>query len=236
MYGLMSIAFLAMFLALLHLQWVCAPCLLTFPWNWNPFRWKTWSLVDLKKKKYFRLDFHKYNGTAFPYSLFILGGSTSSPVQGHLRLWDAVSKRKHGEGENGEWMRWEEGRGVPYNPAAVCKSPCNNVSSRIFLRLYGGNSFLILKVPAMRLRCSSPGLSFPLQPLGKPCWPLTISPWSALLPPSWSRVPLSPVLFSLYDLNLFFCLCACLWWGGQVVWVLCDFFWEFCSYLRHGLR
>lgn len=39
-----------------------------------------------KKKESFRLDFPKYNGTAFPYSLFILGGSTSSPVQGHLRL------------------------------------------------------------------------------------------------------------------------------------------------------
>lgn len=166
--------------------------------------------------------FPKYNGTAFPYSLFILGGSTSSPVQGHLRLWDTVSKRKHGEGENG----WEEGRGVPYNPAAVCKSPCNNVSSRIFLRLYGGSSFVILKVPAMWLQCSSPGLCFPSAASWKAL--LTVSPWFALLPLSWSWVPLSPVLVSLYYLNLFFYLCACLWWGGKCL----GFVWFLFCFLR----
>lgn len=99
--------------------------------------------------------FHKYSGTAFPYRFFILNWA-------HLLQFKVI----WGSEKLSQKKKHEEGRGVPYNPAAACKSPCNNVSSRIFLHLYRGSSFLILRVPAMwlcfiYLWCSHPGLCFP---------------------------------------------------------------------------
>lgn len=51
--------------------------------------------------------FHKYNGTAFPYSFFILNWSTSSPVQSHMRLETLSQKGSMGEGGRREGREGE---------------------------------------------------------------------------------------------------------------------------------
>lgn len=140
--------------------------------------------ISKKKKKSFRLcglstsimGPHSFTASSFSIEHIFSSSRSAKALRSCLKkeAWG-------GEG------RTQEGRGVPYNPAAACKSPCNSFSSRIFLRLYRGSSFLILSVPAMclcfiYLRCSHPGMHFP----SAASWEalLTVSHWLALLPPS----------------------------------------------------
>lgn len=79
--------------------------------------------------------------------------------------------------------------------------------------------------------------AFPLQPLGKPCWPFLPGLHFFLCPKAEFLSHLSYSLYTTWTYSSTYVLVYD--GGGQVVWVLCDFcfvFWGFCSYLRHGLR